>query len=209
MIEINKLNKSFGDTIIFEDFSYKIIDGSMIAIVGKSGCGKSTLLNIIGLLDFDYEGQILYDGNTFSKKNEKQKSKYIRDNINYLFQNYALIDNETVETNLLLALEYEKMDRATKKKKINEVLKRVDLENYSNKKVYTLSGGEQQRIALARIMLKKGNIVLADEPTGNLDVENSKQVIKILKELQKEGKTIIVVTHSEEIAKQCDEIIKL
>lgn len=209
MIKIEKLYKSFGEKVIFADFNYEIKDQSMVAIVGKSGCGKSTLLNILGLIDSDYNGTIFYNDKLISKNNQKQKTKYIRDNINYLFQNYALVDEESVEENLQLALEYEKMSKKEKREKINKVLQLVDLGNYNNKKIYTLSGGEQQRVALARIMLKKGNIVLADEPTGNLDKVNSEKIMGILKQLQKQGKTIIIVTHNENVAKQCDNIIHL
>ncbi len=209
MIELKNLHKSFGEKVIFKSLNYKIDTGSMVAIIGKSGCGKSTLLNMIGLLDSDYTGTILIDKNDIAKMNEKKKSVYIRNNINYLFQNYALIDNETVEENLLLALTYHKIKKTEKIDKINNALKSVGLESYNNKKVYTLSGGEQQRIALARVILKKGNIILADEPTGNLDDNNSKIVMDILKQLQKEGKTIVIVTHNQKIADQCDEVLSL
>lgn len=209
MIEINNLNKSFGEHHVIKDFSYKIDDGKMIAIKGKSGSGKSTLLNILGLLDVDYSGEVLYDKVQVSKLSEKKRNEYIRNNINYLFQNYALIDSETVENNLLLALEYEKISKKEKKEKINQALEAVDLNGFNDKKVFTLSGGEQQRIALARIILKKGNIILADEPTGNLDKDNSDKVMKILKQLQKQGKTIIIVTHNDSFANECDEVINL
>ncbi len=209
MIEINNLNKSFGEHHVIKDFSYKIDDGKMIAIKGKSGSGKSTLLNILGLLDVDYSGEVLYDKVQVSKLSEKKRNEYIRNNINYLFQNYALIDSETVENNLLLALEYEKISKKEKKEKINQALEAVDLSGFNDKKVFTLSGGEQQRIALARIILKKGNIILADEPTGNLDKDNSDKVMKILKQLQKQGKTIIIVTHNDSFANECDEVINL
>lgn len=209
MIEIKKVSKTFGEKIVFTNLSYKINDGDMLGIVGRSGCGKSTLLNIIGLLDFDYTGEVLFDGKDVAMLKEKQVNQYIRNNINYLFQNYALIDNETVEYNLLLALEYEKIPLRKKKEMISEVLESVGLSSYNNKKVYTLSGGEQQRVALARIMLKKGNIILADEPTGNLDEANARKVMKILKELNKQGKTIIMVTHNEQLAQECDEILRL
>ena len=209
MIEINNLNKSFGEHHVIKDFSYKIDDGKMIAIKGKSGSGKSTLLNILGLLDVDYSGEVLYDKVQVSKLSEKKRNEYIRNNINYLFQNYALIDSETVENNLLLALEYEKISKKEKKEKINQALEAVDLSGFNDKKVFTLSGGEQQRIALARIILKKGNIILADEPTGNLDKDKSDKVMKILKQLQKQGKTIIIVTHNDSFANECDEVINL
>ena len=209
MIEIKKVGKKFGDKVVFTDLSYTINDGKMIAIVGPSGCGKSTLLNILGLLDTDYSGEVLYDGQLLSKASEKKRDEYIRNNINYLFQNYALIETDTVEENLMLALEYEKLTKNEKTKKINNSLELVGLKDFNKKEVFTLSGGEQQRVALARIILKRGNIVLADEPTGNLDRNNSNKVMEILKALQKQGRTIIIVTHDESLAAQCDDIIRL
>ena len=209
MVEIKKISKKFGDKVVFTDLSYTINDGKMIAIVGPSGCGKSTLLNIIGLLDTDYSGEVLYDGKLISKASEKKRDEYIRNNINYLFQNYALIETDTVEENLMLALEYEKLTKNEKIQKINKSLELVGLKDFNKKSVFTLSGGEQQRVALARIILKRGNIVLADEPTGNLDRNNSNKVMEILKALQKQGRTIIIVTHDESLAAQCDDIIRL
>lgn len=209
MIEIKKIGKKFGDKVVFTDLSYTINDGKMIAIVGPSGCGKSTLLNILGLLDTDYSGEVLYDGQLLSKASEKKRDEYIRNNINYLFQNYALIETDTVEENLMLALEYEKLTKNEKIQKINKSLELVGLKDFNKKSVFTLSGGEQQRVALARIILKRGNIVLADEPTGNLDRNNSNKVMEILKALQKQGRTIIIVTHDESLAAQCDDIIRL
>lgn len=209
MIEIKNLNKSFKEKQVFINFNCQIKDGFMTAIIGKSGTGKSTLLNMIGLLDLDYQGEILYDNINIKNLKENKQTEFIRNNINYLFQNYALIDNETVEQNLLLTLAYEKISKKEKLNKINTVLTKVGLDNFNDKKIYTLSGGEQQRIALARTIIKKGNIILADEPTGNLDEENKNQVLNILKELKKLGKTIIIVTHDLSIANECDEIIKL
>lgn len=209
MIEIKGISKAFGQKKVLENFSYKVEYGKMIAIIGQSGSGKSTLLNILGLLDVDYDGEILYDGVLLSKASEKKRNEYIRNHINYLFQNYALVDSETVDYNLLLALKYEKYSLNEKKDKINEVLEQVSLKNYNNKKIFTLSGGEQQRVALARAILKRGNIILADEPTGNLDSENSNKVMEILKKLQEQGKTIIIVTHNSNLASQCDDVIHL
>lgn len=209
MITIKNLNKSFGEKQVFINFNCTIKNGFMTAIIGKSGSGKSTLLNMIGLLDLDYQGEILYDDVNIKNLKENKQIEFIRNNINYLFQNYALIDNETVEQNLLLALAYEKISKSEKITKINEVLAKVDLANFNDKKIYTLSGGEQQRIALARTILKKGEIILADEPTGNLDEFNKEIVLKILKEFKALGKTIIIVTHDLSIADECDEVIKL
>lgn len=206
MIKVENLEKSFDNKEIIKNFNYEFLDGKITAIVGKSGCGKTTLLNILGLLDTDYKGKVLYDGVLIT--NESQRNEFIRNNINYLFQNYALIDNETVEQNLLLALEYEKLSKNVKKEKINEALELVDLNEFNDKKIFALSGGEQQRVALARVILKKGNIILADEPTGNLDVENTDKVMKILKKLKENGKLIIIVTHSLSLANECDDVIR-
>ncbi len=206
MIKVENLEKSFDNKEIIKNFNYEFLDGKITAIVGKSGCGKTTLLNILGLLDTDYKGKVLYDGVLIT--NESQRNEFIRNNINYLFQNYALIDNETVEQNLLLALEYEKLSKNVKKEKINEALELVDLNEFNDKKIFALSGGEQQRVALARVILKKGNIILADEPTGNLDVENTDKVMKILKKLKEDGKLIIIVTHSLSLANECDDVIR-
>lgn len=209
MIETVNLSKSYGNHVVINSLNLKIKEQEMVAIVGPSGCGKSTLLNIIGQIDDQYDGTLLIDEKTMNKLNQSQKEKFIRYHINYLFQNFALIETETVKENLLIGLEYSKLKKQEKNERIAEVLKKVKLEKTLNKKVYELSGGEQQRIALARIMLKPGNIVLADEPTGNLDKDSSLLVMKVLKELQKDGKTIIIVTHSEEIARQCDRIVEL
>lgn len=209
MIETVNLSKSYGNHVVINILNLKIKEKEMVAIVGPSGCGKSTLLNIIGQIDDQYDGTLLIDEKIMNKLNQSQKEKFIRYHINYLFQNFALIETETVKENLLIGLEYSKLKKQEKNERIAEVLKKVKLEKTLNKKVYELSGGEQQRIALARIMLKPGNIVLADEPTGNLDKDSSLLVMKVLKELQKDGKTIIIVTHSEEIARQCDRIVEL
>lgn len=209
MIEIKNLKKSYGSHAVIKNLSLKIENNEMIAIVGASGCGKSTLLNIIGQIDSQYSGEVIINNLNTHRFSKKKKEEFIRYNINYLFQNFALIESLTVNENLLIGLEYVNISKQEKNKKISEALKKVNLENYSNKKIFELSGGEQQRIALARIMLKPGNIVLADEPTGNLDKKSSQLVMDLLKKLQKDGKTVIIVTHSEEVAKQCDRVIKL
>ena len=207
MIEIKKVGKKFGDKVVFTDLSYTINDGKMIAIVGPSGCGKSTLLNILGLLDTDYSGEVLYDGQLLSKASEKKRDEYIRNNINYLFQNYALVDNYTVSKNLDIALEYVK--GKDKKKLKEEALDKVGLLDKLNNKVFELSGGEQQRVALARLILKENDIILADEPTGSLDEDNKAIILRLLKELNNEGKTVVVVTHDKVVADMCDREINI
>ena len=209
MIKVKNLSKKFEDKIIFKDLNITFETGDCIAIIGKSGCGKTTLLNMLGLIDTIYEGNIECDGVSFRSLKNNAKQKFIRNNINYLFQNYALIDDTTVYKNLEFALYYEKISKKKKHNKIMEALHSVGLEDYGEKKIYTLSGGEQQRIALARAMIKKGNIILADEPTGNLDEENREIVLQNLLELNKQGKTVIIVTHDPYVASKCNSIVKL
>lgn len=209
MIKIEKLTKKFKEKIIFDNFNLEIKDGELIAIVGKSGCGKTTLLNILGLIDTIYDGNVSYNKIDLKQLNKSKRQTFIRKHINYLFQNYALIDDATVEKNLQLALYYTKLSKKEKADIIKNTLTSVGLNGYEKKMVYTLSGGEQQRISLARAMIKQGNIILADEPTGNLDAENRDIVLENLINLNKLGKTVIIVTHDEYVAKKCDRIIEL
>lgn len=205
MIEIKNLNKRFSDKIIFDNLNLIINDGEMIAVSGASGSGKTTLLNILGKLDEEYTGDIIVDS-----KNLKNisKTEYLRNKIGYLFQNYALADNLTVNKNLDFALKYSD-DKSQEAKET--ALKLVDLEplTYLNKKVYTLSGGEQQRVALARLFLKPCSIILADEPTGSLDVKNRDVILEILRKMNNQGKVIIIVTHDPYVLTVCDRVIKI
>lgn len=209
LIELNNITKSYGDKTIFKDFSLKVEGGDFIALTGDSGCGKSTLLNIIGLLEEFDSGEIIIDGKTSPSLNSRVANKILREKISYLFQNFALVDEETVEYNLKLACKYVKANRHEKEFSISEALKHVGLKGYEKRKIYELSGGEQQRVAIARIMLKPSKIILADEPTGSLDEKNRDVVLNLLKTLNKEGKTLILVTHDKYVASQCDKIIHL
>jgi len=209
MININNVSKNFGDKVLFKELYLQIEARQVTAIVGSSGSGKTTLLNLIGLLDIDYEGDIIINGVSINSLRTRKKFQFIRENINYLFQDYALIESETVEYNLQLALQYKKSSKQEKQILIETALKEVGLADSLKKYVYTLSGGEQQRVALARTMIKPGNIILTDEPTGNLDEKNSDIVFELLKNLKNQNKTIIIVTHDLEIAKKCDQVINL
>ncbi|MEG0823006.1 MAG: ABC transporter ATP-binding protein [Erysipelotrichaceae bacterium] len=209
MIEVKNITKLFKDKAVFEKFNLNIGNGELVAITGKSGCGKTTLLNMIGLIDTVYNGEIEYNGTTLHSLSSRQKQIFIRNNINYLFQNYALVDDSTVYDNLKLAMYYDKIPLKEKNEIIKKSLKEVNLAGYEDKKVYTLSGGEQQRVALARAMIKKGNIILADEPTGNLDEENRNIVLSSLIDQNKLGKTVIIVTHDPYVASKCNRIINL
>lgn len=202
MIKCIELTKSFDDNVLFKNFSFTIEKGSFVCFSGKSGSGKSTLLNIIGLIEPFDEGQLIIDGMTYSSN--KERMEYFRKKVGFVFQNFALIDNKTVRENL----EIVKSDFRTNYS-IDEVLEKVELKNKLNSKVYTLSGGEQQRIALARLFLKKCDIILADEPTGSLDSENAALVMKILKDLNDLGKTLVLVTHDERIKEMASKVYAL
>lgn len=180
MIELREISKRYGDINILDGFSMHVNKGEMVVVVGKSGCGKSTLLNIVGLLEKVDEGHVIIDNMQDIIPQSRLAITVIREKIGYLFQNFALVDEETVFYNLNLALRYVK---GNKKRIIEEALQIVGLQGYENKKIYKLSGGEQQRIALARIMIKPSKIILADEPTGSLDTENRDVVINMLRKL--------------------------
>lgn len=190
MIKLNHINKSFDGKVIFEKFSVVIESGDFVIIRGASGKGKSSLLNIIGLLEAPDSGEVLYNGVVV--KNEKTKLFYKRKDISYVYQNYGLLENETILKNLTLPLNVSKKEIT----KLKSVMKKVGLQDLSLKtKIHTCSGGEQQRIAIARAILKEPKLIIADEPTGNLDRDNSDNVINIFKALNKQGITIIMATH--------------
>ena len=209
ILKIRALKKSFEKKIILNNISFDIKQGEFVCIYGKSGCGKSTLLNIIGLLDSFDSGKIEMFGKDIHNLFEYQKRNIIRTKIGYLFQNFALIDTETVLYNLMIAMKYTKYTKSEKIKRISDSLAAVNLSGYEKKPVYTLSGGEQQRVAVARLMLKPSEIILADEPTGSLDSENRNEIITLLKRLNNDGKTVIIVSHDEYVVKMADRIIEI
>lgn len=186
-----------------------IENGELVALIGQSGSGKSTLLNIIGLIEPFDSGELNFNGIKGIKVNTSKSQAIIRDQISYLFQNYALVDNETVKYNLDLALKYTKKSKQEKKDIISYILSKVGLADTESKKIYELSGGEQQRIAVARAFIKPSNLVLADEPTGSLDDENRENILNLIIELNKSGKTVIIVTHDQYIAQVCSRIIDI
>ena len=207
IIELKNINKSYSNKYLFKNLDFSIKKGEMVAITGPSGIGKSTLLNIIGLIDKPDSGEVVICSNKNPFDKEKVKLKLFRDNIGYLFQNYALVDNYTVSKNLDIALEYVK--NKNKKRLKEEALEKVGLLDKLNNKIFELSGGEQQRVALARLMLKEKDIILADEPTGSLDEDNRDIILKLLKQLNDEGKTIVLVTHDKTVANMCNREINI
>jgi len=202
MIEIRGLHKSYGERILFDHFNMTIPDQDFIIFSGVSGCGKTTLLNMIGALEKPDKGEILVDGIDIGKR--KNRLKYFSETVGFLFQNFALMEDKTVDQNL-------KIIKAQNRSSISmeTALDRVGLKDKLNNKVYTLSGGEQQRVALARLMMKKCSLILADEPTGSLDRANADIVMDILKEINKEGKTVVIVSHDESIKKKAERVVEL
>lgn len=203
---LNNISKFFGSKVILKDFSLNVNKGDFICIVGKSGTGKSTLINMMGLLEKPNEGSIDMLGFTNVLPNTKLSQKLLRNNIGFLFQSFALIDDKTVSYNLDIASINK--NKLTKDKK-QAILDKLEINVSLKEKVYNLSGGEQQRLALARILIKDCDIIFADEPTGSLDAENSDIVLNILKQLNQNGKTIITVSHDLTIKDYCNRIIQL
>ena len=191
MIKIVDLCKKFDEKVLFDKYNLEIKDGEFVVLSGNSGAGKTTLLNMIGGLEPVDKGKILVNDIEVTKR--KNKLKYYRDIVGFLFQNFALIKKKTVRQNLKLVKK-----KSQNGLSIEEALEKVGLIDKLDTKVYKLSGGEQQRVALARLMVKNSSVILADEPTGSLDVKNSEMVMNILKEINKSGKTVILVTHVEE-----------
>ncbi|MEY8421904.1 ATP-binding cassette domain-containing protein [Lachnospiraceae bacterium 38-14] len=202
MIELNNVNKKYGDKVLFSNYNLHIAKGEFVVISGESGSGKTTLLNMIGALERIDSGQITVEGIDIMRR--RNQLSYYRNTVGFLFQNFVLLEEKTVYQNLNMI---RKGNRSTIS--IQEALEKVGMSDFVNAKVYTLSGGEQQRIALARLMVKKCDLILADEPTGSLDEKNAKKVMSILKQMNEKGTTIILVTHSEELKQQGGRVIEL
>ncbi len=212
MIVIDNGTKSYdGSQNILKDISFSINSGDMIAITGKSGSGKSTLLNLIGQLDTFSSGSLFIKGIDTAHLNDKHRSKLRNELFGFIFQSYYLIPNTSVLENVILPLYYsnKKISYQIKLELVKKQLKSVDIEDLMYKKVDLLSGGEMQRVAIARSLINNPEIILADEPTGNLDKYNSQNVFDTLNTLNKTGKTIIIVTHDDSLASKCDKILRL
>jgi len=205
MIQLKNVNKNFKNRPVLENFSLQVDKGEFVAICGPSGAGKTTILNLIGLLIQPDQGEISLCG--FENPTERQIQKIRRETLGYIFQNYVLMENETVLENLEISKKY---NSDWNIEKVKEILAEIALdESFLSKKVFELSGGEQQRIAIARVMLKRCELILADEPTGNLDTENKRIVINLFKKLKSMGKTIVCVTHDDEMAQAADRIFDI
>lgn len=209
-LQIKNISKSFGKKKIIDNFSLDLEKNEILAIVGKSGSGKSTLLNMIGLLEEYDSGEILLKENPLPNINSKEATLIRRSEINYVFQTNALVSSKSVKDNLLIAMEYVKKSEEEKDKDIKEILGKLEILDLLDQKINTISGGEAQRAAIARCVLKPGDLILADEPTGSLDPKMSEEVFKLLLSLRDlYDKTIMIVSHDMKLANNCDRIIDI
>lgn len=207
VLKIEHLKKSFHSHVVFDDFSMSANAGEFVVVEGASGSGKSTLLNMIGLLDRPDAGDIYLFGNKNIKPFSRNAENMLKDKLGYLFQNFALIENKSVYYNMLIGIEHYPIKN--KKERIKEALQQVGLAGYEDKRIHECSGGEQQRVAIARLLLKPCELILADEPTGSLDTVNKREIFSLLLHLRDNGKTVVVVSHDPELIEIADRTIKL
>ena len=197
------------ETHALVDVSLEVKKGEFVAVMGPSGCGKSTLLNILGLLDVPNGGEYILDGTDVASLSEKQRNVLRRGTLGFIFQSFNLIDELTVEENIELPLLYMKVPAAERKRRITDAMARMAITHRSKHFPSQLSGGQQPRVAIARAVVMQPKIILADEPTGNLDSKNGLEVMGLLRELHREGTTIVMVTHSARDAAYSDRIVNL
>ena len=213
MIKVTDLCKVFRteeiETTALNNVSFEIGDGEFVAIMGPSGCGKSTLLNILGLLDNPTSGSYLFSGTEVANLKEKDRTKFRKGNIGFVFQSFNLIDELNVYENIELPLRYLDIPSSERKAKVTEMMKRMNISHRAQHFPQQLSGGQQQRVAIARACVAGPKLILADEPTGNLDSKNGREVMELLQELNREGATIVMVTHSQKDASMAQRIINL
>ena len=213
MITITNLSKHFRtedvETIALDNVSFEVKDGEFVAIMGPSGCGKSTLLNILGLLDNPTSGTYLLGNRDVSQLRERDRTNVRKGEIGFVFQSFNLIDELTVAENIELPLTYLNMKAGERKERVQQIMKRMAISHRAHHFPHQLSGGQQQRVAIARAVVFGPKLILADEPTGNLDSKNGAEVMQLLTQLNQEGTTIIMVTHNEHDAQMAQRTIHL
>ena len=213
MIKIENISRVFRtdevETTALNGVSMTVDDGEFVAIMGPSGCGKSTLLSILGLLDNPDSGNYRLDGEEVGHLSEKQRTRFRKGRIGFVFQSFNLIDELTVEENVELQLKYLGVPRSERKQRVLDILRKVNLSQRAKHYPQQLSGGQQQRVAIARAVVGNPKLILADEPTGNLDSKNGQEVMDLLSRLNAEGATIVMVTHSQHAAAYAGRIINL
>ena len=213
MIKIENLSKVFRteevETVALDGVNLSVEEGEFVAIMGPSGCGKSTLLNIMGLLDNPTSGSYLLDGQEVGSLKESQRTSVRKGKIGFVFQSFNLIDELNVEENVELPLKYLGVPAAERKQRTKEILRRLELSHRAKHYPQQLSGGQQQRVAIARAVIMNPKLILADEPTGNLDSKNGLEVMQLLTQLNEEGTTIVMVTHSQHDASYANRTVNL
>jgi putative ABC transport system ATP-binding protein len=213
MIKLEKLTKVYRtdeiESTALNEVTFEIKEGEFVSVMGPSGCGKSTLLNVIGMLDKPESGKYQFMGQEVSNLNEKKRSQVRKQKIGFIFQNFNLIDELTVFENIELPLIYNKISSAERKQRVNALVEKIGIAHRASHFPQQLSGGQQQRVAVARALITRPTLILADEPTGNLDTSNGNEVMEMLCELNDEGTTIVMVTHSAHDASYSKRIINL
>lgn len=216
MIEIRNINKIYniGKSNAFHALNgvtLTIKDGEMVAVIGKSGAGKSTLMHILGCIDDFNEGEYFLNGKDISKVNEKKRAMIRNKEVGMVLQDFALMEKYSVMENVCMPLYFtgNREKRSVREQKALSVLKQMEMEKFADKKVNKLSGGQKQRVAIARAMINNPGILLGDEPTGALDVKTSGEIMEVFKKLNRQGTTVIIITHDMEVAKVCDRIIEI
>ncbi|MBR3531139.1 MAG: ABC transporter ATP-binding protein [Bacteroidaceae bacterium] len=213
MIRIENLTKIFRteevETTALNGVSLEVKDGEFVAVMGPSGCGKSTLLSILGLLDNPTDGKYYLDDEEVGHLKEKERTRYRKGRIGFVFQSFNLIDELTVEENVELQLKYLGVPKEERKERVLDILRKVNLSQRAKHYPQQISGGQQQRVAIARAVVGKPKLILADEPTGNLDSKNGLEVMELLSQLNAEGTTIVMVTHSQHDAAFAQRIVNL
>ena len=213
MIKISELEKVYRteevETVALNKLSIEVKEGEFVAVMGPSGCGKTTLLNILGMLDDPDAGSFVFNGIEVAHFNERKRADLRKNNIGFVFQSFNLIDELTVFENVELPLIYTGVKSADRKKRVEAVLDKVKIMHRRNHYPQQLSGGQQQRVAVARAVVNHPKLILADEPTGNLDSNNGNDVMQLLTELNEQGTTIVMVTHSEHDARYSHRIIRM
>lgn len=213
MIKLTNLSRVFRtqdvETTALSNINLTVNEGDFLAIMGPSGCGKSTLLSILGMLDSPTSGNFDFAGTDIAGYSEKQLAELRKESIGFVFQSFNLIDELTVFENVELPLQYQKISKSERKQRVETILKRVGIDHRGEHLPQQLSGGQQQRVAVARALVINPKLILADEPTGNLDSKNGDEVMAMLRELNREGTTVIMVTHSEKEGAYADRLVRL
>ena len=213
MIQLQQLNRIFRtselETTALNQIDLQINQGDFVAIMGPSGCGKSTLLSILGMLDNPSSGAYVFEGTDIANYSEKQLAQLRKTKLGFVFQSFNLIDELSVFQNVELPLQYQGVATAERKTRVEAILKRMQIDHRADHLPLQLSGGQQQRVAVARALVINPALILADEPTGNLDSKNSEEVMQMLRQLNQEGTTVVMVTHSEHEARYASRIVRM